>query len=154
MNISPPRVVAIATPLVFAPLAGAITAFAAKHAPGVDLDAGQLQAIFITGATIAVAKSGLWMKGWQDFEKRQEMLPADALEPANAATSMAADGEPDIDQAFDDDVESGLSDDAQLASVVSVDPLDEEGDEHDDELMDEFDGAGADHADAMPAGRM
>ena len=75
MNVSPNRVVAIATPLVFAPLAGTVAALAAKYAPGLEIDQGQLVAVFIAGATIAFAKAGLWLKGWQDYEKRQEAIP-------------------------------------------------------------------------------
>ncbi|MDP8907990.1 MAG: hypothetical protein M3N47_02485 [Chloroflexota bacterium] len=74
MNVSPNRVVAIATPLLFAPLAGTVAALAAKYAPGLEIDQGQLEAVFIAGATIAVAKAGLWLKGWQDYEKRQEAM--------------------------------------------------------------------------------
>ena len=80
MSTSPNRMVAIATPLVFAPLAGAITALAAKHAPGLEIDQGQLEAIFIAGATIALAKSGLWLKGWQDYEKREQANQAAAAQ--------------------------------------------------------------------------
>lgn len=79
MNASPNRVVAIATPLVFAPLAGAVTALAAKYAPGLDIEQGQLEAVFIAGATIAVAKAALWLKGWQDYEKRQEVMATAGL---------------------------------------------------------------------------
>jgi hypothetical protein len=73
MMPSPNRAVAILTPLVFAPLAGLVSTWAAQQAPGADLDAGQLEAVFIAGATIALAKAGFWMKGWQDHEKREAM---------------------------------------------------------------------------------
>jgi hypothetical protein len=71
MIISPNRLVAILTPIVFAPLAGSIAVLAARHFPGVDIDQGSLQAIFIAGATIAFGKAALWLKGWQDWEKRE-----------------------------------------------------------------------------------
>jgi hypothetical protein len=103
MVSSPNRVVALATPLIFAPLAGGVTAWAAKHAPGIDIDQGQLQAIFIAGATIALAHSGMWMKGWQDYEKRQELLPGGALEPAGAVSAAAGAGEPDLGPDTDSD---------------------------------------------------
>lgn len=82
MNASPNRVVAIATPLIFAPLAGTVAALAAKYAPGLDIDQGQLEAVFIAGAAFAVAKGGLWLKGWQDYEKRQEAMQVAAFESA------------------------------------------------------------------------
>jgi hypothetical protein len=123
MVSSPNRVVALATPLIFAPLAGGVTAWAAKHAPGIHIDQGQLQAIFIAGATIALAHSGIWMKGWQDYEKRQELLPASALEPAGAATAAAAAGEPDLDPDADPDTD--------IASDVLASDFDEDEDEDD-----------------------
>jgi hypothetical protein len=71
MTVTPGRLVALLTPLIFAPLAGSISVLAARHLPGVDIDQGSLQAIFIAGATIAFGKAALWLKGWQDWEKRE-----------------------------------------------------------------------------------
>ena len=73
-NLKPNRVVTALTPLVFAPLAGAISVFAAANVPGLDIDTGQLQAVFIAGATIAFGKAALWLKGWQDFEQRDDAV--------------------------------------------------------------------------------
>lgn len=118
MNTSPNRMVAIATPLVFAPLAGAVTALAAKHAPGLEIDQGQLQAIFIAGATIAFAKSGLWLKGWQDYEKREQAGRAAVAELAD--DPYAAGDDELIDELADDvdvevDDDDGITDDWDTA---------------------------------------
>jgi hypothetical protein len=89
-------VVALLTPLVFAPLAGAISVLVARY--GLNIDSSSLQAIFITGATVAFGKSALWLKGWQDHERRAE-------EPAGlpgATADLEPDLEPDPDAfAFD-----------------------------------------------------
>lgn len=104
MNVSPNRVVAVATPLVFAPLAGTIAALAAKYAPGLDIDQGQLEAVFIAGATIALAKSGLWLKGWQDYEKQQQTVQAVAAESVDDPSIDSEDGpDSDIEDEFDAD---------------------------------------------------
>jgi hypothetical protein len=116
-RMNPNRLVAVLTPLVFAPLAGAIAAGVAKY--GIDVDDGQLQAIFIAGATIALAKSAQWTKGWQAFEQRQaaaaadpiafdDDLPGDEAEAGADAGAAAPDfalDEPDVDLApdLDDD---------------------------------------------------
>jgi hypothetical protein len=96
MSIAPNRLVVLATPVIFAPLAGAVSVWAAKTA-GVDIDADSLQAVFIAGATIAFAKAGLWLKGWQDWEKR-------------AAVTEAVAGPVDqpADLAFDPDEAEGI----------------------------------------------
>jgi hypothetical protein len=73
-HISPNRVVTALTPLVFAPLAGAISVFVAAHVPGLEIDTAQLQAVFIAGATIAFGKAALWLKGWQAFEQRADAV--------------------------------------------------------------------------------
>jgi hypothetical protein len=70
----PNQLVAALTPVMFAPLAGAVSVWAAKNA-GVDIDASSLQAVFIAGATIATAKAALWLKGWQEYEKRGNVAP-------------------------------------------------------------------------------
>ena len=80
MTFSPNRLVALLTPIVFAPLAGSIAVLAARYLPGVDVDQGSLQAIFITGATIAFGKAALWLKGWQDWEKQQADVPGDDVD--------------------------------------------------------------------------
>jgi hypothetical protein len=126
MLSSPNRVVALATPLIFAPAAGAVTAWAAKHAPGIHIDQGQLQAIFIAGATIALAHSGMWMKGWQDYEKRQEVLPASALEPADAAAAAA---QPDVDAGTDTDIDFDTDIDADIDPDAAASDLDEDDDD-------------------------
>jgi hypothetical protein len=65
----PNRIVAILTPLVFAPLAGWLTAYVARNAPGLPaLDPAQVTALFIAGATIAFGKAAQWTHGWQKFE--------------------------------------------------------------------------------------
>lgn len=111
MNASPNRVVAIATPLVFAPLAGAVTALAAKYAPGLDIEQGQLEAVFIAGATIAVAKAALWLKGWQDYEKRQEVMATAGL--ADVASRDYLDDDV-LDSGIEDEFDTPDFDDPHL----------------------------------------
>ena len=69
--MTPNRVVAILTPLLFAPLAGTISALLAEHFPGVDLPASSVQDVFIAGALIAFGKAAQWMHGWQKYEARE-----------------------------------------------------------------------------------
>src|SRR5919197_5422798 len=81
--MSPNRVVAVLTPLVFAPLAGAIAAWLAKHFPAVDLSQDDLQQVFVAGALIALVPATQWLHGWQKHEARQADAEL-ALEVANA----------------------------------------------------------------------
>jgi hypothetical protein len=98
MTITPGRLVALLTPLIFAPLAGSISVLAARYLPGVDIDQGSLQAIFIAGATIAFGKAALWLKGWQEWEKREADAHADVgdlpLEHAEVHDDSGVDEEP------------------------------------------------------------
>lgn len=79
------RIVALLTPLIFAPAAGWLTAWAARNAPGLPpLDSTQVTALFITGATIAFGKAALWLHGWQKSEARAALAPG--AQPAVGAT--------------------------------------------------------------------
>jgi hypothetical protein len=80
--MNPNRAVALLTPILFAPLAGAVSAWAATHIPGVDLPPDQVQAAFIAGALIAFGKAAQWLHGWQAYEAR---------EAAGASAAMALD---------------------------------------------------------------
>ena len=103
--MSPNRVVAVATPLVFAPLAGALSAWLAEHFPGFNVQQSSLEEIFIAGALIALAPAAQWLHGWQKFEARQaDLLPVDAPEAA-----PTADGdERDLDEWPEADEPSGV----------------------------------------------
>jgi hypothetical protein len=127
-QLKPNRVVTALTPLVFAPLAGAISVFAAANVPGLNIDAGQLQAVFIAGATIAFGKAALWLKGWQDFEQRDNAV----------ATADRDDG-----TEFDDgDLlgdEAGADEDEDIDGVGLSDEPDSDEDLDGEGLLDEQD---------------
>jgi hypothetical protein len=114
MSIAPNRAVAILTPILFAPLAGSISVLIAKYMPGVTIDNGQLQAVFIAGATIAFGKAALWLKGWQEHEKR-------GLEPsvaASVATGDVPDLEPDVSAPPEIDLDDDDLDEPHLAAAA------------------------------------
>jgi hypothetical protein len=93
--MSPNRIVALLTPVVFAPLAGAASAWLAKHVPGAKVSAGDLQGVFIAGALIALAPALQWLHGWQKYEARQ-----DETERAVAVANVAASAAPAIVEAL------------------------------------------------------
>ena len=109
--MNPNRVVAVLTPLVFAPLAGAVSAWLAEHFPGFNVDSDQLQAIFIAGALIALAPAAQWLHGWQKYEARQA---------ESAKASLEA--EPATPQAF---AEAETGDAAELEDLAAFDELDD-----------------------------
>jgi len=102
--MTPNRVVATITPLIFAPLAGAISALAAKHFPGVDVPASSLEEIFIAGALIAFGKAAQWTQGWQKWEAREaqreeaaQALDAREADIAAREAELALDGGEPVD---------------------------------------------------------
>ena len=94
--MTPNRLVALLTPLVFAPLAGSISALAAKYFPFVEVPTGALQEIFIAGALIAFAKAAQWTQGWQKYEER-EALRADAAEQLDAREAAISAREAELE---------------------------------------------------------
>ena len=87
--MSPNRIVAVLTPLVFAPLAGSISALAAEYFPGIDVPSSALEEIFIAGALIAFAKAAQWTQGWQKYEAREadRSAAAEQLDARESAIS-------------------------------------------------------------------
>jgi hypothetical protein len=128
MTITPGRLVALLTPLIFAPLAGSISVLAARYLPGVDIDQGSLQAIFIAGATIAFGKAALWLKGWQDWEKREADMPSDVVDLPDDHAGSGFDEEPALTQ------DAGAEEDP----LEEEDPVDGEELDFDDGDLDDL----------------
>jgi hypothetical protein len=131
--LTPNRIVAVLTPLVFAPAAGAVAAWVAKHAPGVDLTKDELTNIFIAGALVAIAPALQWLHGWQKFEARQAEAET-AVEIANAAATAAVvampaapevqDEEPgDIAYEELDALEAAGEDDEEADPLIDGEPV-------------------------------
>lgn len=78
------RVVALLTPLLFAPLAGFISLQLAKF--GIHLETETLQGavisgvIFLGGVLVAFLKSRKWLQGWQKWEARQDWIANASLD--------------------------------------------------------------------------
>jgi hypothetical protein len=127
--MTPNRVVAVLTPLVFAPLAGAVAAWLAEHFPGFNVDQNALEEIFIAGALIALAPAAQWLHGWQKFEARQaeferDVAVAEAAAPAIAAVA-AEPVEPET-EVFSLEELGELDELAELEELAEVDELDAE----------------------------
>ena len=129
--MSPNRIVAVATPLLFAPLAGGVSAWLAVHFPGFNIDRGALEEIFIAGALIALAPAAQWLHGWQKYEARRAEQEA-AVELANVASppaAPAAGGEADFEEpAEPEDFDVSMESDVSIESdeLDDLDALDEE----------------------------
>ena len=101
------RIVALLTPLVFAPLAGVISTWAADNLPGVTLPPDKIEAVFIAGALIALAPAAQWLHGWQKYEARQDAALLAASTGFNM-TSVVAEAPPReedldlLDEEFED----------------------------------------------------
>src|SRR3954465_8696921 len=99
-SMSPNRIVAVLTPLLFAPLAGSVSALAAEYFPGLDVPSSALQQIFIAGALIAFAKAAQWTHGWQKYEARGARSSAPAA-PLDAREAVISARESEFGGAYD-----------------------------------------------------
>ena len=143
--MSPNRVVAVATPLVFAPLAGAVSAWLAKHFPGFNVPQEHLQQIFIAGSLIALAPAAQWLHGWQKWEIQQAQTEA-AVEVA----TVGAEAEPptiqvDVNQDAGSDEDEGFASDEDEGFEVDDDFGLDEFDDFDEDLL-------GDEEESVPAG--
>jgi hypothetical protein len=121
------RVVALATPL-FAAAAGWVSTWLAENIPGVSIDEGALEEIFIAGALVALAPAAQWLHGWQKYEARTAEAQQ-AVEIANAAPPTLVAVEPASDYAAFDaspfDEYGELDELEDLADLEDLDELDE-----------------------------
>jgi hypothetical protein len=150
----PNRIVAILTPIL-APIAGAISAWIAKNAPGIDIPESALNEIFIAGAAIALAPAIHWLQGRKEFdllEAKEEALgittskvetPGEEEFDALGITSPAAavpvpDTEAAGEEGDDEDVDAtGFEEDED--DFDETDVIDDDGDDADAGFMDELD---------------
>jgi hypothetical protein len=123
--MSPNRIVAVLTPLVFAPLAGAVATWIADNVPGTTISASSLEEVFIGGALIGLAPAAQWLHGWQKYEAREaEKESAVELANATAATTAAQGGEMEAD--FEDFEDDFADFDAFEDEFEDLDELDDE----------------------------
>jgi hypothetical protein len=124
--MQPNRVVAVLTPLLFAPLAGAVAAWAAEHFPGFQVDKSALEEVFIAGALIALAPAAQWLHGWQKYEARQAERDREVVTGDFVPADPVAEEAPGLD-------------DLDLDDLTEIDELDElaEMDDFDAELLSE-----------------
>ncbi len=119
--MTPNRIVAILTPLVFAPAAGGIAAWLAEHFPGTEIDPDRLTEIFIAGALIALAPAIQWLHGWQKYEARE----ADAARDAELADAgVMAFEEPDDEELFEE-MEMPFDEEEELDDLAELEELED-----------------------------
>jgi hypothetical protein len=120
--LQPNRIVALLTPLVFAPLAGTIATWAAENLPGVTIPRESIEEIFIAGALIALAPAAQWLYGWQKWEQGKLQLEAAAATGFGmAAVPMAEEPPPEELEVAEED----LSDVDDLDEFEDLDDFDE-----------------------------
>jgi hypothetical protein len=124
--LQPNRIVALLTPLVFAPLAGVVSTWAAKNLPGVTLPPNKVEEIFIAGALIALAPAAQWLHGWQKYEQRQqdaELAAATGFGMVPVPVPVAVSEEPPPEEL--ELVEEDFSDLEDLDEYEELDDFDE-----------------------------
>jgi hypothetical protein len=108
--LQPNRIVALLTPLVFAPLAGTIATWAAENLPGVTVPREAIEEIFIAGALIALAPAAQWLYGWQKYEQGKLQLEVAAATGFGVAPVPAAEEPPPEELELGDEELSELDD--------------------------------------------
>jgi hypothetical protein len=93
-----------------------------------------VEAIFIAGAGIAFAKAGLWLKGWQEYEKRNADVASDAGGGIHVDDEPEPGDEPDLGDEPELDAEPDLDGEPELDDELA---LDDEPDFDDEPDLDE-----------------
>jgi hypothetical protein len=117
--LQPNRIVALLTPLVFAPLAGVIATWAAENLPGVTVPRESIEEIFIAGALIALAPAAQWLHGWQKWEQGKQA--ADLA----AATGFGVQPVPPIEESPPEEIEVAEDDFPDIEGLDELEDLDD-----------------------------
>jgi hypothetical protein len=123
--LQPNRIVALLTPLVFAPLAGVVSTWAANNLPGVTLPADKIEEIFIAGALIALAPAAQWLHGWQKYEQRQQEAEAAAATGFGIVPVPISEAQPPDELELADDDFSDLEDFDDLDELDDFDEFED-----------------------------
>jgi hypothetical protein len=87
--MTPNRIVALLTPVV-AIAAGAASTWLADNISGLDIEAGQLEAIFLAGLAAVLAPAAQFLYGGQKYERHEQELERAALEADREAAEQVA----------------------------------------------------------------
>ena len=125
--MTPNRIVAMLTP-VLALAAGAASTWLADNVSGLEIEAAQLEAIFVAGLAAVLAPAAQFLYGGQKYERHEQELEREALAADREAAERAALD--DVYAAVDEYDEYDEYDD----DYDDYDEYDEDEDEDDDEL--------------------
>jgi len=97
--VPPNRIVALFAPFV-ALAAGVAATWLTDHVSGLDVSAGQLEAVFIAALTAVLAPAAQWLHGSQRLARFEAELERAALDADTRAAEIA--GEQDLIEGEDD----------------------------------------------------
>jgi hypothetical protein len=130
--LPPNRMVALLTPVVALGAGGAATWLADNL--GIQVDPGELQAIFVAAIVAVLAPAAQWLYGSQKFERHQAELEQLALKADMKAAEQTAEVEMAVATGAyedeDDDAEYDDDDDAYDEEYASVDDDDDYDDDY------------------------
>ena len=109
----PNRIVALFAPFV-ALAAGVAATWLTDHVSGLDVSAGQLEAVFIAALTAVLAPAAQWLHGSQKLARFEAELERAALDADTRAAEIAGEqdlieGEDDYDE-YEDEPEDPAAD--------------------------------------------
>jgi hypothetical protein len=108
-DMPPNRMVALLTPVVALAAGGAATWLADNL--GIQVDATELQAIFVAAIVAVLAPAAQWLYGSQKFERHQSELELAALQADTKAAEQAAEVEMDAAAGAYEDEDDGDDED-------------------------------------------
>jgi hypothetical protein len=128
-DMPPNRMVALLTPVVALAAGGAATWLADNL--GIQVDAAELQAIFVAAIVAVLAPAAQWLYGSQKFERHQSELELAALQADTKAAEQATEAEMDAATgAYEDEDDGDYDDDGY-----------EDDDEYADDDYDDYESA-------------
>jgi hypothetical protein len=114
--VPPNRIVALFAPFV-ALAAGVTATWLTEHVSGLEVSAGQLEAVFIAALTAVLVPAGQWLHGSQKLARFEAELERAALDADTRTAELAAEPDPTPDEDYGEYEDEGAGGEDYAAAL-------------------------------------
>ena len=118
----PNRIVALFAPFV-ALAAGVTATWLTEHVSGLEVSAGQLEAVFIAALTAVLAPAAQWLHGSQKLDRIEAEIERAALDADTRTAELAAEPDPGPDGDYGEYEDEAAGVDDYAAALDEAEPI-------------------------------
>jgi len=120
--VAPNRIVALFAPFV-ALAAGVTATWLTEHVSGLEVSAGQLEAVFIAALTAVLAPAAQWLHGSQKLDRIEAEIERAALDADTRTAELAAEPDPGTDEDYGEYEDEPAGGDDYAAALDETEPI-------------------------------